>query len=145
MIGYLGAVVFRASTFNILTFKDLEVSLTPRWGEHAPVMDTPKQEFIGPGAKNLSLMISLNVRHGVDAEAQFEKLTEAANTGEVLPFFLGNKAMGNYVIKEVKMAYKVITNRGRVWNGDINLTLKEYGDEPYIQPDGESEESEPAS
>lgn len=139
MIGYLGSVVFRASSFNILTFRDLEISLSPRWGEHSPVMDTPKQEFIGPGARTLSLLVSLNIRHNVDPQKQFEKLTEAANIGEVLPFFLGNKAMGNYVIREVKMAYKIVSNKGRVWNGDINLTLKEYGDEPYIQPDGQPE------
>lgn len=145
MIGYLGPVVFQTSTSKILTFKNLEISLSPRWGEHTPVMDIPKQEFIGPGARSISLLIHLNIRHGIEPEKQFEKLIESANTGEVLPFFLGNKAVGNFVIQEVKMAYKIVTNKGKVWNGDLNLTLKEYGDEPYIQPDGQSQKDKSAT
>lgn len=132
MIGYIGSVVFATSSKKILTFKDLEFSLSPRWGEHTPMMDTPKQEFIGPGAKEISLAIHLNTRHGVDPQKQLEQLEESANTGEVLPFFLGEKPVGNFVIKELKAVCKFISNQGRIHSIDVSLTMKEYGDERGI-------------
>lgn len=128
MIGSLGEIVFKVSSREILTFKELNIDLSPRWGEHNPVMSIPKQEFIGMGAKVLSFTIDLNIGNKINPQEQYEKLLTSTNKGEILPFFLGEKAIGNFVITNIKIVYKVIDNKGRVLVGSVSLSLKEYGD-----------------
>ena len=129
MIGSLGGIVFNVSSRQALTFKNLNIEVSPRWGEHNPVMSIPKQEFIGMGAKSLSLTIDLNVGNKINPQEQYEKILTSTNTGEVLPFFLGEKAIGNFVITNLKIADKIIDNLGRVLVASVSLSLKEYGDE----------------
>ncbi len=129
MIGSLGEIVFNVSSRQALTFKDLNIEVSPRWGEHNPVMSIPKQEFIGMGAKSLSLTIDLNVGNKINPQEQYEKLLTSTNAGEVLPFFLGERAIGNFVIANLKIVGKIIDNLGRVLVASVSLSLKEYGDE----------------
>ncbi len=129
MIGSLGEIVFNVSSREALTFKDLNIEVSPRLGEHNPVMSIPKQEFIGMGAKSLTLTIDLNVGNKINPQEQYEKLLTSTNAGEVLPFFLGERAIGNFVIANLKIAGKIIDNLGRVLVASVSLSLKEYGDE----------------
>lgn len=129
MIGYLGEIVFETSDKKILNFADMKISLAPRWGKHEPVMTIPKSEFIGPGAKNISFVMNLNVNNQINPRQQYERLMELANKGEVLPFFLKEKPVGNFVIKNLDISLKTIDNQGGVWNGNVSISLEEYGDD----------------
>lgn len=129
MIGYLGEIVFQTSDRKIVNFTDLRLSLAPRWGKHEPVMTVPKSEFIGPGAKSVTFTMNLNVNNEINPRQQYEKLMELANKGTVLPFFLKEKPIGNFVIKNLDFSPKTIDNQGGIWNGSVAVSLEEYGDD----------------
>lgn len=130
MIGYLGEIVFETSDRKILNFTDLKMSLSPRWGRHEPVMSIPQAEFIGPGYKTVTFTMNLNVNNNISPRVQYEKLLNLTNKGEVLPFFLGERPVGNFVITNLDINPKTIDNRGGIWNGSVSISLEEYGDEP---------------
>jgi hypothetical protein len=132
MVGNLGPIVFTTGDHKILTFYDLGFSLSPRLGTHEPAMRAPKMEFVGPGQLEMSFSMNLNVQQGVDARKQCDELAELAQRGEVLAFFIGERPFGNFLIAGLSGGYKTIDGAGGIWNGSVQITIKEYGDNENV-------------
>lgn len=129
MIGNLGPIVFKVANRGNLTFRDLSFSLSPRYGTHEPMMGIPKKEFIGPGGQSYSFTMDLNFSKEINPRDQVERLMEYANSGTILPFFLGEKPFGNFVITDLGGNFRFIDNKGIPWNGDVQISIEEYGDD----------------
>lgn len=125
MIGTLGNIVFVVSSERILTFRDLSRNSGPRYEEHAVIGKKPVLELVGPSLDTMSLRIRLDSSHNVDPDEEADKMREAMNAGEVLPFVIGNKYFGDFAIMTIAENSRNFDNKGRLLLSEITLSLKE--------------------
>jgi phage protein U len=127
-IGSFGGVTFEVSTKKVLTFSGLSRGGSARWGIHDINLKKPMPEFLGPGQENISFKIKLNALHGVNPEAELNKLRTFRDTGKVSSFILGTKPISSsyWYIDDISEEYKTIDGKGRLISVEATITLKEY-------------------
>jgi phage protein U len=126
LLGYLGSLVFSVSADNAKTFDALQRGASARWAEHQIHGKKPVLEFIGPDADSLSFTMRLDIAHGVNPLEEIADIREFITTGEVLPLVLGERFIGDFVIKSFDEAWTRIDGRGNVLIADISVTLQEH-------------------
>jgi len=126
MLATLGGIVFEASAELIRTFGDASHETSGRWTKHEVIGQKPVQDFLGPDLRTLSFSIRLDARLGVDPEAEAAALRESVETGEVLPFVLGGRPVGDWVAKRSRETWRNITGDGVVTVIIVDLSLEEY-------------------
>jgi phage protein U len=127
-VGSFGGVTFEVSTKKVLTFNGLSRGGSARWSTHDINLKKPMPEFLGPGQETISFKIRLNALHGVNPEAELNKLRTFRDTGKVSSFILGTKPISSsyWYIDDVSEDYKTIDGKGRPIIVEATLTLKEY-------------------
>lgn len=127
IIGSLGGTAFEVSPSRIRTFSGLQRTGSARYAEHVPIASKPVQEFLGPGSNTVSFSMTLHARLGVVPMEEIARLRGYMLTGEVVPLFIGEEMLGDYVIETLGESYNEIDGQGRVIVVEINVSLKEAG------------------
>ena len=128
-IGNLGKlIVFEVSSDTVRTFQKMTQTVSGRWAVHNPIQSRPKPEFLGPGQRAVSLPIFLSVNHGVRPRTTLEKIEKAVEKGEVYPFVVGGKKVGNnqWVITSISETWDEVILDGRLVSAHVTLNLAEY-------------------
>lgn len=126
MIGSLGDTVFEASPERVRTIGGASRSGGSRWSTHDVHLRKPVSEFGGPGLESVSLQVRLDEAHGVDPAEEVDRLREARDAGEVLPFVLGGAVVGDFVVTDLSEQWRRILPSGRVAVVELEITLQEY-------------------
>ncbi len=127
MIGYLGDVVFSASSDRVFSFRNLKVSASADWGEHKRIGQKSQWEFLGPNAGKVSFEIVLDANYGVEPRKEIEKLISYSESGAVNALVIGGKRIGSrWRITSVSSAWNCITSSGILTKASVSLTIEEY-------------------
>jgi phage protein U len=129
MIGSFGNIAFSTSMDKVFTFSGLSKSADARFAEHSLTGKKPLLEFIGPGLETITFNMKLDVFLGINPLEEIKKLLELRDAGIARPFVLGGEFIGLFVITSLSEAHKVISNRGKILNAELSITLKEYADD----------------
>ena len=127
-IGKLGSLItFEVSSKKILTPSDLELKASGSWSYHDIISKKPRSEFNGAGLRSMSFSIVLSAEHGTKPRDTMNSIIKAVESGTVMDFALGGKAIGNkWIIKEASNAFDIVLNKGEVAKLTTKITLEEY-------------------
>lgn len=147
IIGSYGEIVFEVSPNKTQTYNDFERTNSPRWQEHAVIGQKPILEFEGPGADTISFTVKLRADLGVNPEEQLVKLRKFTRWGQKALFIRGNKPIStNYwVIDKLVEKHKQIDDKGNVLTIEVDLSLKEYVNQPTNSTTKKTMSSNPAN
>ncbi len=128
-IGNLGKlIVFEVSSDKVLTFRNMNQTVSGRWTTHNIIGKKPKSEFLGAGQRKVSLTVFLSVNHGVRPRSTIEKIEKAVENGTPFSFVIGGKKVGSnqWVITDMSETWDEIIKDGVLVSANITLTLAEY-------------------
>ena len=127
-IGALGDVVFETSRQMVRTFNNVERSNQARWAVHDIIGEEPMPEFIGPGQKEISLPIQLNILllGGGSIEDELETIETMVDSGKVSTLVIGERIFGKYYIESMSDSTPHLGGRGEFLTTELTLTLKKY-------------------
>lgn len=128
-IGNLGKlIVFEVSSDKVLTFRNMNRTVSGRWANHDIIGKKPKSEFLGPGQGSGSLTIFLSANHGVRPRSTIEKIEKAVENGTPFSFVIGGKKVGSnkWVITNMSETWDEIIMDGVLVSASLTLTLAEY-------------------
>lgn len=125
MIGTLGSMVFQTSSEKVLTFRDLSRGGSPRYEEHEVINNKPVLEFVAPGLDTFSFNIRLDILHGVIPDKEIDKMRQAMEGGQILPFVVGGKYLGDWVITSMTENMRYFDNKGGLLVAEVSISLKE--------------------
>lgn len=128
MLGTLGEIVFETSAEKLLTFRDLSRTGEARVEEHAVIGRKPVIEYIGPALDKVSLMVRLDVAHGVIPRDEIKRLRDSLNAGEVLPLTIGGEFFGDWIITQITEGNHRMDNRGNVLIAEVTISLTEVAE-----------------
>lgn len=126
MIGSLGDVAFVTSSNLVRTFHDLTRNVEARYAEHDVIGRKPSLHFLGAALDEVSLSIRLDRMLGAQPLTEMQRLATYVAAGEVLPLFIGDEALGSYVIRTMSEARRVHNAHGDLLLAEVTLSLTEY-------------------
>ena len=128
-VGNLGKlIVFEVSSDKVLTFRNMNQTVSGRWTTHNIIGNKPKSEFLGPGQRSVSLTIFLSANHGVRPRSTIEKIEKAVENGTPFSFVIGGKKVGSnkWVITNMSETWDEIISDGVLVSASLTITLSEY-------------------
>lgn len=128
-IGNLGDfITFEVSSQKVLTFRDLNRTVSGRWAKHDVLTAKPRSEFLGPELQKMSLTIQVSAVLGVKPRKVIDAIAKATEQGTPFTFVLGNRKIGKYqwVIESVSETWGEIIDDGRLLSANLSLSLTEY-------------------
>lgn len=128
-IGNLGKlIVFQVSSKKVLTFDNMQRTVSGRWAQHEIIGKRPVSEFLGPGQQKVTLQIFVSAMHGVKPRKTIEKLEKAVEKGNHYPLVIGGKKVGKneWVVESVSETWGEIIDNGKLLSAHLTLTLSEY-------------------
>lgn len=128
-VGNLGKLItFQTSDQKILTFSNMQQSVSGRWATHERIMGKPLSEFNGADLRSITFSIKLDAALGVKPRKTLEKIEKAVENGYVYPFVIGGKKVGKNKWKITKISEKwdVIYNAGELVKASLDISLEEY-------------------
>lgn len=128
-IGNWGAaIVFNISELSSFTFKDTSRTVGSDWATHSRVGLKNQVEYLRPALQKMSFTISLDATLGVKTRDVIERMAAMSEHGEVHPFVVGCRRVGNYRwrITSISEAWETIYNRGELTNAKLDITMEEY-------------------
>lgn len=127
MIGLLGTSIFMTSSRRLFTIRDMSREADPRIEEHQVIGQKAKLEFVAPGLETITFSIRLDMGYGVIPEVELKRLRESRDKGEILPFILGGKYIGDFIITSLKEQPKVQDRLGISRLSEVEVSIKEAG------------------
>ena len=134
IVGNLGDLItFEVSSEKVLTFKDLNRTISGRWAKHDTIGYRPISEFLGPDLKKITFTIQLNAMLGVKPSKVLDAIGKAVELGTPMMFVLGGRRIGSqlWVIESSSETYGEIIRDGKLASASVNLTLSEYTEHPH--------------
>lgn len=131
-IGSFGEVIFEYRTDKKLYFEGLTGTEKARWARHELLNVKPRSEFLGAGDSENQLPIVLKAINGVNPQKEFSKIKKMLRTGIVESLIIGKITLGKYYIESINWSLEDIDNDGIIWSIKVDLSLKEYCDEEYV-------------
>ena len=121
-------VIFTVSDKKIFTPSDFEYSSTARWNSHEIIGKVPKSEFVGPGAGQVTINITLDATLGVKPYSIIKYLRKARDNGTVNNLKIGKNKIGNYkwALSDMSEKWDVVYDGGQLARATLSLTFSEY-------------------
>ena len=134
-IGYMGPVVFLASSTYTLTPSRMGQEGEGRWADHDLIHYKPVSEFLGPGLQSLAFDLILSRQYGVDPDGAVKLLRQMRDTGVVFPLIIGGHPISQTYWRLMSMSendnyYGPTGNR--IWC-KLHVQLKEYSVDNYTE------------
>jgi hypothetical protein len=128
-IGNLGKLItFKTSDKRILTFSNLQQTVSGRWSTHERIMRKPLSEFNGADLRSITFTIQLDAMLGVRPRKTLEKIEKSVENGLTYPMVIGGKKIGKnkWAITKISEKWNVIYNKGELAKATLDISLTEY-------------------
>ena len=134
-IGYMGSIVFIASSHYMLTPSNFQQDAKGRWSDHDVIYKKPSSEFLGPGLRTVSFDIILSSMFNIKPEDQILKLRQMCETGAVFPLVIGGKPVSqNYWrLDSMSVGETYYRPTGVLHQAKVSVKLTEYDDSNYTE------------
>lgn len=128
-IGTLGtSIVFEVTDEKVLTFTEMNRTVTGNWASHSVIGQKPKSEFLGAALQTITFNIVLNASLGVRPRAVLDEIAKMVETGTAEYFVVGSAPVGKnpWKITSVSETWNTILNKGELMKASLSLALEEY-------------------
>jgi len=126
-VGFIGDIIFAASSFWVHTFENLVRQSSGRHIEHEVINGPPVSEFVGRDLKSLDFEMTLHATLGVEPLTAYQKIEEACESGQPKPVYLSGKNHGLFTIRSCE-GDELHWSHGRPSVMKVALSLREYVD-----------------
>lgn len=125
VLGIYGLVPFTCSTFQVCTFKDLQIKHSARYANHEVIGNDPVNEYIGPSHKTVSFKIQLRQQFNSAPTIYIPLLDKMLESGKSWPLCLGPDYMGKYILNSFDEDRLFFNGLGVPIVTDVTLQLTE--------------------
>ena len=125
-VGSLGDIIFKVSSSEVETLKNLKKSGGASYGKHSLHCGDTLLEFTGRDAGSISCDITLCSSLGVNVTKELEKIEGAERSGRVMRLILGKSIYGKWVIVKHSINYKYFDREQNPTVADVSVSLTEY-------------------
>jgi phage protein U len=128
-IGTLGtSIVFEVTDEKVMTFTEMNRTVTGNWASHAVIGQKPKSEFLGAALQTITFNIVLNAALGVRPRAILDAIAKMVEAGAAEYFVVGSAPVGKnpWKITSVSETWNTILNKGELMKASLSLSLEEY-------------------
>lgn len=128
-IGNFGSrIIFETSDRRILTFSGMTRKVSGKYAKHSVIGQKDRPEFTGPGNRNVSFKILLDVSMGIRPRDIMSDIESAVENGEVEYLVIGGRPVGNgkFYISSVSEAMDVVLSGGEIARATLNISMEEY-------------------
>jgi phage protein U len=128
-IGTLGtSIVFEVTDEKVMTFTEMNRTVTGNWASHAVIGQKPKSEFLGAALQTITFNIVLNAALGVRPRAILDEIAKMVEAGAAEYFVVGSAPVGKnpWKITSVSETWNTILNKGELMKASLSLSLEEY-------------------
>lgn len=129
MIGNFGSrIMFQTSDQKILTFSGLTQKVSGKYAKHSVQGQKDRPEFTGPGNRNVSFKILLDISLGIRPREIMDNIETAIENGEAEYLVIGGRPVGNnrFYISSISEAYGEVLSNGEIARVTLNVTMEEY-------------------
>ncbi len=129
MIGNFGSrIIFETSDRRILTFSGMTQKVTGKYAKHSVIGQKDCPEFTGPGSRNVTFKMLLDVSMGIRPKEIIENIENAVETGAVEFLVIGGRMIGNnkFCISSVSETLDVVMGGGEIARATLNVSMEEY-------------------
>lgn len=126
VIGTLGQLPFVCALDKVLTFKDLNRTLTTRWARHDIIGRKPMLEFVGQDLHTASLTIRFDVSLGVPPAVGLLRLKKMIENKQYKTLIIGGEYLGRFVIDNISEERKYHNNFGSCIIAEATISLIEW-------------------
>lgn len=126
VIGTLGQLPFVCAFDKVLTFKDLNRTLTTRWAKHDVIGHKPILEFVGQDLHTASLTIRFDLSLGVPPVVGLLRLKKMIENKQYKTLIIGGEYLGRYVIDNISEERKFHNNMGFCIIAEATISLIEW-------------------
>ncbi len=124
-IGILGTLPFTCSQEMVLTFRDLQVERSSRWGTHEVIGRKPVLEYLGPQLRTVSFTIPLTaflVRSTLGVLKLIEQMVDSKEPQRLL---IGPEYFGKFVVESISESRTHHTGLGVPVAATVTINLRE--------------------
>lgn len=134
-IGYMGSVVFIASSHYMLTPSNFSQETKGRWADHNVIYKKPVSEFLGPGQRTISFEIILSSMHHITPSSQINTLRRMCENGEVFPLVIGGRPVSSnfWRLDSMSVGETYYGPTGTLKFAKVSVKLIEYDDSNYTE------------
>lgn len=127
-IASYAGLIFLVNSSKVLSPKDIKQEVSGEWGDHKIIGARTKSEFLGPGLRQLSFDIVIDVQFGYKPHSVIKKLNQWTEKGKAGNFILGTHKIGTgkWKLEKVSQAFDLIYSAGELARASVGLTLSEY-------------------
>lgn len=124
MFAQLGSIVFS----GMKSLNSLSTTFETNLVEHALIENKPTLQRVGLKLDVLSISMLFHADF-CNPQEEIDRLNEAMNVGEVMPFLMGDgRLAGEYLIKNIKVNESHHDDLGFLYAGDVQVELLEFFD-----------------
>lgn len=132
MIGTLGNMAFQVSHQSMRTFNNFSRSGEARVEQHNVIGKKPILEFVAPGLDQITFSIRLDRFFGLVPEDELSDLRAARDEGQILPFIVGGRYLGRWVITSLSETHAKHDGAGKIIVAEASITLMEVAEDGTI-------------
>lgn len=129
VVGNFGSrITFETSDRKILTFSGLTQKVSGKYAKHSVSGQKDRPEFTGPGNRNMSFKILLDVSLGIRPCDVIASLEEAVENGETEYLVIGGRLVGQnkFCISSLSEAFDVVLSHGEIARATLQVSMEEY-------------------
>lgn len=126
-VGSLGSITFEVSSSKLRTFSEISERTSARIHLHEPALAAPIAEWMGDGAHEITLPVTLSRSLGVDPEADIEQLMSDKSAGRLMALTIGGTLQGGsgalWLIGSLDVSHRHFDARGGTVTADVSIGL----------------------
>lgn len=135
MFGSFGELELGVNSNKKIMFDDFTSSESSKWVKHDVSNIKSPSEFLKDENKEIKFSLVFRRDFGFEPWDELEKIRKIKENGFVETLVLGTKIIGKFYIEKIDIKYDFIDNKGGIWDIKIDLSLVEYSNENYNEPD----------
>ncbi|GEM_PF-5717559 len=125
--GSFGPLIFEISPGRKTPIPSISAAGGGRWNAHEVAGAEPVQEWNGPAPRTACFTVVFATQHGVDAEAELERVAGLAEAGTSHPLIIGGKPHGGsgsyWAIESWSVESTVFTRSGSTARAEVQLSF----------------------
>lgn len=128
LVGSFGTILFRTSSFDITTFKNLQRKRQYHFTRHDVVNGKSCLHFAGEALESITFDFVFDRALNPllkDCGKYRDMLVEMAGTGNAFPLVIGTAFLGNFVVENIEEKDKEILGN-IITRMDLSVSLTEY-------------------
>lgn len=127
-IGSFGGLIFRVDDERVLTFRDMQRTVSAEWDTVNRIAGKPLSIFSGAALQQISMTVILDATLGIPPRKMLQEIETMVENGSAYPLLVGNKQIGSsyWVITKSTESWKTILTKGKLLRAEVSLTFQEY-------------------